>query len=502
MASIFEKTMQACRESKANAAKKSNATSKKLTEKFASKRIKKESEDEEDFDDEVMMDVQDDIVAVIDPDIDADEMTSVALGFQQLVDDATANEIPETDEYIDQEIYGCPICGAKFFSEEPLIGPGKCPVCDQEADGFVLVGEVDESEGKEDSEDKSDETSDKTSDADDKSEGGEEDFDIEITTDEKKKPVKGERKIRRAVRSERNVPCGTSRRAMRRESVARRGSRLNLDESTFNGPLTKFVRENYENARSMRVVNAKLKGNNLTLECVATFKSGKKSRISLEGKYDRKSKIMLAKDNGAFKAESKKAPFMFKINTRAGVIRCEGMKYNFTTTTKIENESKKVRVHGTCMTESRRVARRPMTRRAMESRRISARKPMVRRETESRRAIRRPIVRRTTESRRIARRPVAPRVAESRRVVRKPMTRRTESTRIARRVRPSVRAAESRRVVRRANRTVEARKATRRSVRPMRAESTRVRRPVTRRSSLRTESRIARRDAIARRTRR
>lgn len=523
MASIFEKTMKACRESKANATKKSNAASKRLAEKYVSKRIKKESDEEDDFDDEVMMDVQDDIVAVIDPDLDADEMTSVAQGFQQLVDDAGANEIPETDEYIDNEIYGCPVCGAKFFSEDPMTGGGVCPVCGKEADGFVLVGEVDESEDSESDEDKD---KDKGSDEDEvsgKFDVDGEEIDVEVTGDpesegkkaskkETRKPIrravrregaKVRRPVRRSVRGERRI---ARRPGMRSESLRTRG--LNLDEKTFNKYLTKFVRENYNNVTSFTVRNAKLNKNNLTLECSLKFKSGKAKKVNLECRYNRASKFMMAKDKGAFKTESKKsAPFMFQVRTVGNVIRCEGMKYNFVTTTKIKNESKKIRVHGSYMNESKRVVRRPMARRAMESRRVT-RRASARRVAESRRAIRRPVARRVSESRRVVRRPATrrSRLEATRRITRRPMTRRVgESRRVIRRPVTS-RATESRRI------------AARRSVRSMRAEASRIRRPATRKSmvrserlrrssvvrkpGMRSESRIARRNAIARRTRR
>lgn len=498
MASIFEKTMAACRESKANAAKKSNAKSKALTEKFNAKRIKKESEeDDEDFDDEIMLDVQDDIVAVIDPDIDADEMTSVAMGFQQLVDDATANEIPETDEYIDQEIYACPVCGQKFFSPEPMIGSGTCPVCGKEADGFVLVGEVDEAEGTSDEdEEKADSDEEKIDISDDG-----EDLDIEIKgepEEEGKRVSKRETRkpIRRAVRREGSKARRITRRpGMAGESVKRGVHGMNLDEKTFNVYLNKFIRENYDNASSFRVMGAKMNNNNLTLECVIRFKSGKSKKVNLECKYDRKSKFMLARDNGAFKAESKKAPFMFKVRTVGNVIRCEGMRYDFTTTQKIKNESKKARVHGSYVNESRRV-RKPLARRTVESRRRIARKPMARR-MESRRIVRRPSIRRTVESRRAIRRPVSRRVSESRRLATRRMVRPSRVAEATRRTVKPMRAESSR--IRRATRTVRSERI-RRPVARKSVRSEAIRRRTAARRPMRSESRIARRNAITRRT--
>lgn len=477
--SIFEKTMQACRESVANA--KNN--SKKLTEKkLRSRSIKRES-DEGEEDDEIMMDIQDDIVAVVDPDIDADEMTDVALGFQQLVDDAGANEVPETDEYLGNNIYGCPVCGQKFFSDKPMTDGGKCPVCGEEADGFVSIGEVDKAE------DVSDEDSDSDEAKGDSEELDFADAEVEISDEKKKARRESARRVRRPMRKE----GARVRRSARRPSMARESKRvggLMIDEKTFNPHLNKFIRENYKNAMSFRVVGAKKKGNTLSLECAIRFKSGKTKKTTLVCNYNRRSNVMTAKDQGIFKVESKKAPFVFKVRTVGNVIRCEGMKYNFVTTAKVKNESKKIRVSSRKVTESRRI-RRPSTRRALESRR-AIRRPMrsARRVTESRKVVRRPLTRRTVESRRV--RPAVRRVRsmESRRIVRRPMTRR---------------AVENRRL------------ATRRAVRSMRSESARLRKPITRRTAsvrsesirrarrvrgVRSESRMAKRNAIRRTARR
>ena len=459
--SIFEKTMQACRESVANA--KNN--SKKLTEKkLTSRSIKRES-DEGEEDDEIMMDIQDDIVAVVDPDIDADEMTDVALGFQQLVDDAGANEVPETDEYLGNNIYGCPVCGQKFFSDKPMTDGGKCPVCGEEADGFVSIGEVDKAE------DVSDEESDSDEPKDDAEELDFSDAEIEISDEKKKARRESARRVRRPMRKE----GARVRRTTRRPSMARESKKVSglmVDEKTFNPHLNKFIRENYKNAMSFRVVGAKKKGNRLSLECAIRFKSGKTKKTTLVCNYNRRSNIMTAKDQGIFKVESTKAPFVFKVRTVGNVIKCEGMKYNFVTTAKVKNESKKIRVSSRKVTESCRV-RRPVrsTRRAMESRK-AIRRPMrsARRVAESRRVVRRPLTRRTVESRRV-----------------EPATRR-------------VRSMEARRLAtRRAVRSESARLRMTRKAASVRSESIRRARAVR---GVRSESRMARRNAIRRSARR
>ena len=133
---------------------------------------------------------------------------------------------------------------------------------------------------------------------------------------------------------------------------------------------------------------------------------------------------MTAKDNGVFKVESKRSPFVFKVRTVGNVIKCEGMKYDFVTRTKVENKTTKVRVHSAPLTEKRAV-RRPMTRRTMESRRV--RRPLSRR-VEATRRVRRPSAR-AIEARRAMRSSVRParrvRTAESRRTIRRPSMRRS-----------------------------------------------------------------------------
>lgn len=488
----FTKLMNACLESKKKPSKKTVTESKKetkLIEKVDKKRFKKEADEKEDDEDiekdDLEMETADDIVAVVDPDLDADEMTAVALGFQQLIDDAPEDVTPTTDEYVGDNIYGCPICGQKFFSELSMGAGDVCPMCNQESpDGFVKVGEVENSENPDADVDKNDEGKEEKID-------GEADFDFdgeevkvdfdeeEKDLDESKKPVakenrarrpvtrtvrgenrvarrpravrgertiarrpatrtvRGERRVARrpsAVRGESRIARPSVRRAVRGENrLARRPSarqsvrsentrpmlrrpsvrpsvrteskRLvrrpamkregyNLDEKTFNSVLTKFIRENYNGAKSFEVIGAEKSGSNLRLECKITMTSGKAKRTVLNCNFNPKSSVMTARDNGTFKVESKRAPFMFKISTVNNIIRCEGMKCNFITKRNAKNESKSFQVVGKYLNEKKEV--RP--------------------------------ARKVSESRRPARRSVASRIAESatRRSVRRPSTRNTE----------------------------------------------------------------------------
>ena len=474
----FTKLMNACLESKKTTSKKKAVKESKknalVESKFNKRRFKKESDDEDkdkDDSEDLEMTTADDIVAVVDPDLDADEMTAVALGFQQLIDDAPEDSVPETDEYVGDNIYGCPICGQTFFSETPMGEGDVCLVCGKESpDGFVKVGEVEGSSNPDEDVKKDDEgEGEENADEGDFDFDGEEisvDFDEdEKDLDESKKArrvrrenrarrpvtrtVRGERRIARrpSVRSERTIarrprsvrgenrvagratvrravrgesarlslrrPTAT-RRSVRGESLRRPSIRravrpsvrtesrirrpmrptrkvegLNLDEKTFNTYLTKFIRENYNTARSFNVVGAKKNGNNLRLECVITMKSGKKNRTVLNCNYRKGCTTMMARDNGTFKVESKNAPFMFKVSTVRNVIRCEGMKYNFITKRGAKNESKRYQVFGSYLNEGKKAVR--PSRRISESRRSALRRPSIKRVNESRRATRRNI---------------------------------------------------------------------------------------------------------------
>lgn len=153
---MFEKTMKACVESRdARSAKKNLAETKKrpakkaVTEKIS--RLKKESEEDDvddiaEDDEDLEMDFADGIIAVRDPELDDDAMTAVAKGFQDIIDATEDGETPETTEYIGKSIYGCPVCGETFFSEMSLEDGGVCPMCGEEAQSFVLAGNVEASE--------------------------------------------------------------------------------------------------------------------------------------------------------------------------------------------------------------------------------------------------------------------------------------------------------------------------------------------------------------------
>lgn len=377
--------------------------------------------------DDEMDDVADDVIVVVDPEIDAEEIDSIATELQDIVDDTPDGEVPTTDEYIGNYTYGCPICGTTFFSETELNDGDECPVCNETPTGFVLVGQVVSSEDAEladDADEIADDIEDFADDIDDSEELDVEepvdddvvdaDEEEEKTAEESYRRARAQRMRREAMRrtpARRTATRRSSRArvestrrnaspATRRTSTARKPARytgMNLDESTFNPFLTKFIRENYKNAKSFTVKGAKLekKSRTLRLECVITMKSGnsKKATLRVEG-FNPNSRVMRAYDAGrTFKCESrsKVAPFNFKIRKVGNTIKCEGLRYNYTT--KSLKEGKRYQVSGNLIRESRTPARRTASRPATR-RYESARKPMSRTT-----ATRRPATRRVSESR-------------------------------------------------------------------------------------------------------
>ena len=105
-----------------------------------------------------------------------------------------------------------------------------------------------------------------------------------------------------------------------------------LDESTFNPFLTKFVRENYSNAKNAVITKVTINKSRLALECKLNFKSGKSAKFNLglngivrEGKVT----SLRASDNGFFKAEAMRRPLTFRVSYKNNIIKCEGLEYNF-----------------------------------------------------------------------------------------------------------------------------------------------------------------------------
>ena len=430
MANMFEKTMNACLESRRV------ETKNKKTLKEADELIDQELGL---FDDDVDEIINDELP--VDPDLDPEsdvQMGDFADDVVVVIDpevapDTEPGDMPPVEEYVGDLTYRCPICGNSFFSETEMAEGEECPVCAEiPGEGFELVGEIAATDDVAEDEKADDEKKDEEPKDDEKEEVIDvEELEVDETEKEEsvnRRPARrpaprrearstppARRPVRRPV-AERRTP---SRRPVRRPVAEQRTTPVRrpvkkMEDISFSKYLTRFVRENYKNARSLRLVGATKNNNKLTLECRLVMKSGKARNIKLtcEGYRSQGNFVLRATDDGILKRESKSAPMTFKCSVRNGAIVCEGMRYDYITRI---SESKKAHVRGQYMNESVRPVRnrRPAPRKAVESRNV-ARRPMPRRTAmESRRPVRRP-----------AQRPMPRRVAESRRPVRKPAPRR------------------------------------------------------------------------------
>jgi len=349
--SKFEATMFACQKAKALkenklSAKRPRSTSVTESRTMNKKRIKAQNkkvenalrrrrmtEDEEydpEIDDELPEDTVDDAVLVIDPELDSDEYEANLDDLQAIIDETPEGEVPSTDEYVNDYVYTCPICGNNFFSDTEMTGGEPCPVCGEEVDEFILVGDIESpeealgaDEEDEDIIDDADEDLDANVDVD-------EDLDADVDDIEDVEEC-----LTKDAKTKDNGP------AIKKESYA-----YLLDEKTLNPFLTKFIKENYKNTVSMKAIGAKVANRTLKIECQIKFKSGttKKTVISLEGFVpSMKKRTFKAKADSAFKVESKTArPFTFEAFTRGKVIKFTGMNYSFIT----KKEGKRVQIYG------------------------------------------------------------------------------------------------------------------------------------------------------------
>lgn len=372
-ASIFERTMSACLEAKradeANKKKliesKKNIT-KKVAKKAASKKVteavkksRKLTEDEDvvdddpetgmyddmpvddpidnELDDGTMDDAVDDIVVVVDPELDSDDVDDYVDHLQDVVDSTPEGEVPTIDDYVDDFTYTCPICGNTFFSDTEMSSGDACPVCGDSPTDFVLVGSVAPADTEEEA------PADDMTNSDDvvDDEAPAEDEPVDDSGEVSDEPAEDDE-----AEEESLIPA-TPKKVEKKAVKKSRKFSYRMAENTFNPYLTKFIRENYQNAKSFVVTGAtrSRKNGTLSLECKITFASGKTKTFKLESKNFKAAPngSFTAANNSVFKTESTKiAPFTFSYKIENKTIKCTGMKYNFVTI----NEGKRVRVYG------------------------------------------------------------------------------------------------------------------------------------------------------------
>lgn len=314
---MFEATMRACQQVKKEnfeagrraATKNTAKASKSIKEsnKRTSKKRRVESTqytEDDDIEDQVADDVSDDVIVVTDPDLNVDDYEDHLDDLQDIVDDTPEGEDPVDDQYVDEQVYACPVCGNNFFSEDDMSDGGTCPVCGEDADAFVLIGKVADPDDTADTDDEEDLEVDAGSDEPDDTD----DEDLDLECDDR----------------------GMSHRRV--ESY-----RYSINESRMNSFLTKFIKENYKNAKSMNLTGARIKGSKLTLECVIRMNGGKSKKVNLVAEnfhpvVKTPFKILVKLDK-AFKVESKKgqSDIQFMAFVEGKDIKVSSMNYKFNT---------------------------------------------------------------------------------------------------------------------------------------------------------------------------
>lgn len=279
----------------------------------------------------------DDAVVVVDPDISMDDLVDNLENLQDILDATVGNEVATSDEYVDDHIYACPVCGNNFFSEEPMEDGETCPVCGDTPDGYVLVGTVEDPEeaaeeieaqtNAEEAEDAIDDIADAVDVAkdeiddlqDDEEDEEDEIEDLEVK-ESKKEPIK--KPLARAARDA--------------------SKDLTLDELKLNTLMTDYASKTYKGVKCMEVKKVTLVGSNLVCECAITTTSGRKHKatIKFEGFTTSKS---INKTKGKLEckaiATTSKYPFLLESKIVRGQIIPVAFRYNYAV-----SEGK--RVHG------------------------------------------------------------------------------------------------------------------------------------------------------------
>lgn len=116
-----------------------------------------------------------------------------------------------------------------------------------------------------------------------------------------------------------------------------------FDEDTFDELGEKYLKRVYENVRSFKTTQGKIKGNSIKLEGVITFKSGKVGKTSFifEGKSATKNKEVVFEGLNTNFARGKKA-FILKGNIQDKKLVCESLTYNYTGKDAATNQSKRL----------------------------------------------------------------------------------------------------------------------------------------------------------------
>lgn len=106
----------------------------------------------------------------------------------------------------------------------------------------------------------------------------------------------------------------------------------NIDDETFTESLTKFVKENYKNAKEFKLENVIKSGNKYKFECKLTFNSGKEVKVDLmsEAVIKEGKSLIRFYENKTFKhLDENKSIMTAAVNLKNKTLSCEGLRYNY-----------------------------------------------------------------------------------------------------------------------------------------------------------------------------
>lgn len=106
----------------------------------------------------------------------------------------------------------------------------------------------------------------------------------------------------------------------------------NIDDETFTEAFTKFIKENYKNAKEFKLENVVKSGNNYRFECKLTFNSGKQVKVNLmsEAKIKEGKSLIRFYENKTFKhLDENKSIMTATVKLENKTLSCEALRYNY-----------------------------------------------------------------------------------------------------------------------------------------------------------------------------
>ena len=106
----------------------------------------------------------------------------------------------------------------------------------------------------------------------------------------------------------------------------------NIDDETFTEAFTKFIKENYKNAKEFKLENVFKSGNKYKFECKLTFNSGKQVKVNLmsEAKIKEGKSLIRFYENKTFKhLDENKSIMTATVKLENKTLSCEALRYNY-----------------------------------------------------------------------------------------------------------------------------------------------------------------------------